>query len=137
MIIYKDKRPISFENAYKKKSVKEELKGEREHLHGLVRPFSIHQVFTWIFLSANLVYQVILLILCPQGNGTTDLTTKIVLAVACFLVDALVFYLGLLTTKTDPSDRTVHLERYHRLTAQKFDDSEFQYYCNYCDTNVK
>jgi len=55
-VIYKDKKPISFEKAYLKSNVKLELMGEKEHSHGFVKPFSRHQIFTWIFLTSNFVF---------------------------------------------------------------------------------
>ena len=79
----------------------------------------------------------LLLIFGPQRPQSQDIITKIVLAISSLVLDLFVFWLGLLTTKTDPSDRTVQLERYCRLTNQKFDDTDYQFYCNYCDTNVK
>lgn len=58
-------------------------------------------------------------------------------AIIAFVTDLLVFYLGFKTTITDPTDVTVRIERYHRLTKQSFDDSQYEFYCNHCDTNVR
>ena len=66
-----------------------------------------------------------------------DLTTTIILSVMLLVIDIMVLVLGVITTKIDPSDLTVRLERYFRMTNQKFDDSNYEFYCNHCDTNVK
>ena len=62
---------------------------------------------------------------------------KVLFATLSVLLDICVFGLAYITTKTDPTDMTVRIERYHKLTHQKFDDSKFEFYCNRCDTNVK
>ena len=54
-----------------------------------------------------------------------------------FFSDVSVFFLGLKTTITDPSDLTVREERYCRMTKQHFDDNLYEFYCNHCDTNVR
>ena len=63
--------------------------------------------------------------------------TRLSIASAAFAVDVTLLILGFITTKTDPSDMTVRIERYFRLTKQVFDDSNYAFYCNHCDANVK
>jgi len=71
------------------------------------------------------------------GLQFEDLTEKILLSVMLFVLDFMVLVFGAITTRIDPSDMTVRLEKYFRMTNQKFDDSNYEFYCNHCDTNVK
>jgi len=71
------------------------------------------------------------------GLQFEDLTEKILLSVMLFVLDIMVLVFGAITTRIDPSDMTVRLEKYFRMTNQKFDDSNYEFYCNHCDTNVK
>ena len=71
------------------------------------------------------------------GLQFEDLTEKILLSVMLFVLDIMVVVFGAITTRIDPSDMTVRLEKYFRMTNQKFDDSNYEFYCNHCDTNVK
>lgn len=41
-VVYKDRKPISFEKAYAKKTVRKKLIESKEKPHGFVRPFSNH-----------------------------------------------------------------------------------------------
>ena len=71
------------------------------------------------------------------GLQFEDLTEKILLSVMLFVLDIMVLVFGAITTRIDPSDMTVRLEKYFRMTNQKFDDSNYEFNCNHCDTNVK
>lgn len=135
--IYKDKRPLPFKEAYKQKSVRKELASERERPHGFVRPLSIHQIITWIVLSSNVFIQIYILQQNAKDFGDEESSAFIIFTIVSFSSDIAVFVFGLLATIRDPSDITVHEERYCRLTKQRFDDSAFEYFCNHCDTNVK
>lgn len=73
----------------------------------------------------------------PSFEALLNFDVRILLLIVSLSLDVIVFVLGLITTMTDPSDMTVRIERYHRMTYQKFDDSTFEFYCNHCDTNVK
>ena len=46
-------------------------------------------------------------------------------------------YFAIKITGSDPSDRTVHEERYCKMTNTHFDTSHFDYYCEFCSANVK
>ena len=53
------------------------------------------------------------------------------------LFDIVVFALGYITTKIDPSDRTVRVERYARLTYQPFNEEDYEFYCHICEAHVQ
>lgn len=136
MIIFKKKKPIAFEKAYKKKSVKSKLIGLKERTHGFVTPFSLYQITSWVIFLANVLFQI--LVICYWLSEQTYVKNHILyLSIYSLLTDLTVLFFGLKTTITDPSDMTVRIERYHRMTFQKFDDNSYEFYCNKCDTNVK
>ena len=52
------------------------------------------------------------------------------------LLDMLVFLYGYLTTKSDPTDRIVRLDRYCHLTQQSFDQDKYEFFCHICEAHV-
>lgn len=51
-------------------------------------------------------------------------------------MDLLVLLMAYITTKSDPTDRTVRLQRYCYLENLSFDQERYEYFCHICDTNV-
>ena len=79
-----------------------------------------------------------LISLCNNRNSPIKSNHyKIIAVLITILVNVLVVIFSILTTITNPSDMTVYEERYSRMTGNFFDMNNYEYYCPYCETNVK
>ena len=52
------------------------------------------------------------------------------------IMDGLVCYFAVITTKSDPTDETIRLERYMKITNQKFQEDDYEFYCHICSAHV-
>jgi hypothetical protein len=52
------------------------------------------------------------------------------------MLDLAVMVQGYKTTKSDPTDRTIRVERYLSVTRQHFDQDKYEFYCHICEAHV-
>ena len=69
-------------------------------------------------------------------NGAIMIARPILLSVVFLILDILVLYYAYWATLIDPSDSTPREERYSKITFQIFQEDNFDYYCQFCDTHV-
>ena len=51
-------------------------------------------------------------------------------------MDGVVLYYAVITTKSDSTDSTVREERYMKLTKQKFEEDDYEFFCHICSAHV-
>lgn len=79
-----------------------------------------------------------LICLCYDLNSPIKTTRfKTLSVLITILINVLVVVLSVITTIMNPSDMTVYEERYSRMTGTFFDQNNYDYYCVYCEANVK
>ena len=56
---------------------------------------------------------------------------------AKILMDLIVLIVAYITTKSDPTDRTVRIQRYCELENLNFDQDRYEFFCHICEANVE
>lgn len=107
----------------------------REKPHGFIRPFSKEQIISWVLFALNLLAEV-QVIYIVRGKDMLNEFWRWVIVICTITSNFFLFYTAVRTTGSDPSDRTVHLERYCKFTKQDFDESKYEFWCSACMTNV-
>jgi hypothetical protein len=107
-----------------------------EKTNGFARPLSYHQMISWVIFCFNAVSNMGIIYQFDQEGQIMNegLIHPAILALAILLLAVLV--LGYKTTKSDPSDRTVRLERYCFIEKVAFDEDQYEFYCHLCTTHV-
>ena len=128
----RDKRVISLDRAMKKPSVRRELVLKSERTSGFQWPLEPQQVGSWVVLAINIVGQIVFLLDTFNEDKDVAIGTGILLVVT----DIAVLALMIITTMSDPTDRTVQQERLCVLTKQRFDEDAYEFYCGRCEAHV-
>ncbi|CDW86338.1 probable palmitoyltransferase zdhhc1-like [Stylonychia lemnae] len=105
--------------------------------NGFIWPYHPFQVLSWVVYTYNMIH----FYLVSIPIFTNNLVQVIILAVVYLILGVTVFYMTYITTKIDPTDRTVYLERASRQPnpdseALKFNPQQYSYHCSICKTHV-
>ena len=109
-LVIKQRKIISLRTALTKQKYRDLLILKTEHCCGFTRPYSVHQVISWIVYSMNLIAA------CYSMTLKRDIWCNSNLFAAIIFVDFIVFILAWKTTSIDPSEELIRKERFCRLT---------------------
>ena len=119
-IVVKKKQVISMDRVMQSDKYRPKLT-LKEHSHGFMKPYSLHQIISWVVFSLCVLIQIMGILPQALYASSGEYPTMFSVEAFLFLVsDIAVIMLAYKTTVADPSDMLVREERYCRLTKQNF-----------------
>lgn len=124
-----------------KNSIQHKILTHDQRNHGLERPFSWHQITTFVVMGIKIFFHTAIIIqvsveakyrVNSEYHGALNS-----LAIICLISDFIVLALGLATTWSDPTDPTIWEQRLSRMSSSvPFYDYYYSYYCHKCNAHV-
>lgn len=97
-----------------------------------MRPFTIEQVFSWIYFAHNTANQFV--VICPYletilTNHSIDRIVYIIAVSVLAVLSFTILVLGVICTRIDPSDRVGRFEKLCLLTGKEFPSDDYDRFC--------